>query len=141
MDRKSLKEIKTLLETIDKEDAKKLVKKIEKELTPIKVSSRKAKGRGLQQLVCEKFSEKTGIPWGYDNFMIQPRLMGGAGTDVLLIGEAREQIPFDVECKNTESLSLKPVIEQAKSNTKDGRIWLVVHKRKGLDPVAILDLD
>lgn len=141
MNKADLKSLITLLEEMDSKEAKRIVKKIQKELKPISVSSRKSKGRGLQQTVAKEFSERTGIPWGYDNQEIQPRQMGGAGTDIILTGKARELIPFDVECKNTESFSFKSVIEQAVSNTEEGRTWLIVHKRNGMKPVAILDME
>lgn len=141
MNRADLKSLLKILPEVEGGESERLQKKIKKELKPISVSSRKAKGRGLQQEVCRRLSERTGIEWGYDNYEIQPRQMGGAGTDVLLIGRAKEAIPFDIECKNVESFSLKPTIDQAKANTTEGRIWLIVHKRKGLDPIAILDLE
>jgi hypothetical protein len=139
LNRKDLKSISEILSCIDSPEALRLYKKLQKELVPISVSSRKAKGRGLQQTVAQSFSDGTGIPWGYNNEEIQPRLMGGSGTDVIITGRARELIPFDVECKNTESFSIKSVIQQAKANTEQGRYWLIVHKRKGEDPVAIVD--
>jgi len=140
MDRKSLKEIKSILETLDTEESQRLVKKLEKELKPISVSSRKAKGRNLQQYVAQKLSEKTGIPYGQDE-LIQSRPMGCAGVDVPLIGEAKEKIPFDIECKSTESISVYSYIEQAEANTAEGRHWLVVHKKKNHKPIAVLDFD
>jgi len=140
VNRKDLKSLVSLLEPLDDKEAQRLVKKINKELKPISVSARKSKGRKLQQDVCEILSHHTGYAWGYDSEMIQPRMMGGSGTDVLLIGPARDEIPFDIECKNVESFNLKSTIEQAKANTEGGRDWLVVHKRNGMNPIAILDL-
>lgn len=141
MNKADLKSLLQILSNSSDPESLRLKKKIEKEVKPISVSSRKAKGRGLQQTVCEKFSEITNIPWGYDNFEIQPRQMGGSGTDVILTGKAKDLLPFDVEAKNTEKVSLYDFIDQAKSNTTEGRDWLVVHKKNGNDPVAVLDLD
>ena len=140
INRKDKKQLLDILEREGSDDAIRIKKKIEKELKPIAVSSRKAKGRGLQQLVAARVSDYIGIPWGKDE-AIQSRGMGQSGNDVILIGEARRRFPFSVECKATEALSLKPTIDQAKANELDGTSWLVVHKRKGMDPIVIIDFE
>ena len=55
----------------------------------IKTSSAKAKGRSLQQWVCQKISDLLNIPWGKDE-LIASREMGQSGVDIRLIGEAQE---------------------------------------------------
>jgi len=109
----------------------------------IQVSSAKAKGRNLQKWTCEKISELLDIPWGYeDEKLIQPRLMGQSGTDVVLRGDAFLDFPFDVECKSCEAWSVPAFIRQAKKNTKKGRNWLLVLKRKDIQkPVVVVDAD
>ncbi len=107
----------------------------------MKTSSAKAKGRSLQKWACQKVSDLLGLPWGYeDDKLIQPRLMGQSGTDVVLRGEARD-FEFDIECKNTESLSLYKDIEQAKANTAKDRNWLLIHKKNKSKPIAVIDAD
>ena len=106
----------------------------------IKISSAKAKGRNLQKWACEKISELLAISWGFeDDKLIQPRLMGQSGTDVILRGDAYNKFNFDIECKSTEKISLYKDIEQARNNTREGRNWLLIHKRNRSKPIIILD--
>ena len=58
----------------------------------IKPSSAKAKGRSLQQWVCQKISDLLGIEWGKDE-LIASREMGQSGTDIRLLG-GPEEIPL-----------------------------------------------
>lgn len=107
----------------------------------ITVSSAKSKGRNLQQWVCQKISELTGIPYvqSDDQCDIHSREMGQHGMDVVLRGEALKKFPYSVECKSSESLDLVGTIEQAKNNTYKGTDWLIVHKRKALaSPIVIM---
>lgn len=103
-------------------------------------ASRKAKGRRLQQWVCEAISKLTGIPWGPD-CEIASREMGQNGVDVRLIGRAKELFPYSVECKNTEAWSVPAWIEQARKNTMDGTDWLIVAGRNHFKPVVIIDAE
>ena len=73
--------------------------------------------------------------------MVQSRQMGMSGTDIILRGTVYEDFPFDIEAKNTEKVSLYQFIEQAKSNTKEGRNWLLFHKKNYSDPVVIMDAE
>lgn len=148
----SEKEIKALLWIFDlvSEDCdglldfqKKLYRKFVRALKPIKVSSRKSKGRGLQKYVCSKLAEVLKIDYQQDNdnCEIHSKEMGQSGTDIVLRGVARERIKFDIECKNTEKLNLYKTIEQSKLNTQNGRNWLVVHKKNQHKPITILDFE
>ena len=107
----------------------------------IKISSRKAKGRKLQQWVCKQISEAIRIPYtpGNDNSLIQSRPMGQKSTDVVLRGQAQDLFPFSVECKSTEKINLYTDISQAMMNVKGESDWLLIHKRNGSSPIAILD--
>lgn len=108
----------------------------------MKTSSAKSKGRNLQKWVCAAISESIGIDWGYeDDMLIQPRLMGQKGTDVVLRGEAKDKCIFDVECKATESVTLYQDIQQAMNNTQEGRQWMVVHKKNRKKPIVVLDAE
>jgi len=120
----------------------KMLKKLKKSLKPIKVSSRKGKGRDLQKWVCERISEITGVPYDQadDNCEIHSREMGQSGTDVILRGGVAERIPFSIECKSQESLDLRAAVEQAKKNIIEGTDWLIVHKRQTIkNPIVITD--
>lgn len=104
----------------------------------ISISSAKAKGRNLQQWVCQKISDLLGIEWGKDE-LIASREMGQAGTDVRLLGEAQERFPFSVECKWQESWSVLAWIKQAQENQKAGTDWLLVLKKNRVKPVVVMD--
>lgn len=88
------------------------------------VASRKAKGRRLQDYVRNIFRSVFKSTLEEDD--IVSRQMGGSGTDVVLSPLARKMIPFDVECKNVENFNLNETLKQAKANTKEGRIPLIV---------------
>ena len=108
----------------------------------MKTSSAKAKGRNLQKWACEQVSKLIGIDWGYeDDKLIQPRLMGQAGIDVILRGEARAKFKFNIECKRTEKISLYADIKQAKSNATPEYPWLLIHKKNGAKPIVVMDAE
>lgn len=106
----------------------------------ISVSSAKAKGRNLQQWAAAKISELTGLPWGKDE-LIASREGAQNGTDVRLVGEAREKFPFAVECKWCESWAIPAWIKQAKSNEEPGMDWLLIIKKNHHEPIVVLDAD
>jgi hypothetical protein len=106
----------------------------------IKISSRKQKGRVLQQWVAKKISDITGIGYGKDKD-IESRPMAQAGTDVILRGDAQDLFPYAVECKNVENLNLWEAVKQAKANQKEDTNWLLVVKRNKEKPIAIVDAD
>ncbi len=109
----------------------------------ISIASRKSKGRNLQQWICARLSELTGIPWGPDDdALISSRPMSQSGVDIILRGEAADRVPFSFECKNGESFKLVASIEQARANEKPGRPWLIVHRRKKFrNPIVMMDWD
>lgn len=103
-------------------------------------SSRKAKGRRLQQWTCEKISELVNLPWGAD-CLIASREMGQPGVDVRLIGEARKRFPFAVECKNSETWSVPAWIEQARKGKAVDTDWLLIAAKNHFKPVVIMDAE
>jgi len=111
-----------------------LRRKIARARKHITVSSAKAKGRGLQQWVCQQIADITGFAYtpGDDDSPIRSREMGQPGGDVVLAPAVRAVFPFSVECKSAESLSLQEAIGQAQSNQMPGTDWLVVHRRRSL---------
>lgn len=106
----------------------------------ISVASRKAKGRNLQKWVAKKISNLLGIPWGKDE-LISSREMGQSGTDVRLIGEAKERFNFSVEAKNQETWSLPAWIKQAKSNQAKGTDWLLFIKKNRHEEIAVMSAE
>ena len=103
-------------------------------------ASAKDKGRRLQQTVCQKVSELTGLPWGKD-CPIESRPMGQSGVDVRLDTEARKLFPFSVEAKWQESWDMPGWIRQAQANEMKDTDWLLVVKRSHSLPVCIIDLN
>ncbi len=104
------------------------------------VASRKAKGRRLQKHVAERIGELLNLAVGKDE-MIAPREMGQSGTDVRLIGPAKEMFPFSIECKNQETWSLSAWIKQAKSNQEKNTDWLLICQKNHLKPVVVMDME
>jgi hypothetical protein len=111
-----------------------------KSMGKINVHSAKAKGRRLQQWVCEQISNLLDIQWGTD-CLIASREMGQSGTDVRLIGEALKQFPFSIECKYQETWSVPAFIQQAKENQKEDTDWLLFMKRNREKPVVVMDAE
>lgn len=106
----------------------------------ISVSSRKSKGRQLQQAIANKISLLIDLPWGKDE-PIASREMGQTGVDIRLVGEAKELFPWSVECKRQESWGVHSWIKQAKENQMPGTDWLLIARRSHQDAVVILDAD
>ena len=107
---------------------------------PISIAARKAKGRRFQQWVAQKISDLLGIPWGKDE-LIASREMGQAGTDIRLIGEAKEGFPFAVEVKNQENWAFPAWIKQAKSNQESNMDWLLFVKKNNHEEIVVLNAE
>lgn len=98
----------------------------------MKTSSAKAKGRRLQQQVRDAFLSKTWYvphPVKLREGDVKSAIMGESGRDIHLSPAAEDVIPFDIECKNTETASPWAWMKQAKENTKPGRMPLVAFTR------------
>ncbi len=108
--------------------------------TKITTQSAKAKGRTLQQWVCQKIAHLTGYEWGKDK-PIESRAMGQSGCDVRLEEEVLKQFPFSIECKWQETWSIPAWIQQAKANAKPDTNWLLVCKKRRQSPIVILDAE
>ncbi len=109
----------------------------------ISVQSAKAKGRKLQQWVCQKIAELTGYEWGSsgDDKPIESRPMGQSGTDVRMESHVLKEFPFSIECKFQESWSVHNWIEQTRENQLPDTDWLLVCKRSRKKPVVIMDAE
>lgn len=123
----------------------KLIKKIIRSETPIKVSSRKGKGRNLQYFVCKRIADLFGVEFNQndDDCLVHSREMGQHGTDVVTRGEVKKLFPFSVECKSCESLQIPQWIEQAKANVEENKSWLLIVKKKSISqrPIVIMEWD
>lgn len=105
---------------------------------PIKTSSAKSKGRGLQQLVRDKLLSLS------DTFRdgdIESTGMGQSGEDIQLSPHARDLLPISIECKSHAKFAVYSVIDQCKTNCPDGCEPVVVLKANYKKPVAVIDLD
>lgn len=122
-----------------------LIKKIEKSMKPIKVSSAKNKGRDLQYTVCTMIADRIGETFDQsdDESPIQSRPMGQHSVDVILRGDARRKFPFSIECKAQENLSIPDWVHQARENQLEGTDWMLVFKKQSLGskPIVCLDFD
>ena len=106
----------------------------------MKAASAKAKGRRLQQWVCRQLSRLTGYEYGPDE-LIASREMGQKGVDIRLIADAAEDIPWSIECKAQERISLSKWIEQAEKNRLPGTDWLLVIKQRRKEPIVCMDAE
>ena len=100
--------------------------------------SRKAKGRNLQNAVRDLLIKHYGWALVED---IHPAIMGESGRDIKLSPLAERKIPFDIECKNCESLNIWSALKQTEENTKDGRIPLLIFKRNHTDIYACIKFE
>lgn len=108
----------------------------------MKTRSAKNKGIRLQKEIAIRISKLLDIPWGKDE-LIRSREAGNPGTDVVLIGEAKNRFNWNIEAKNQEKWSIHEYIKQAKANS-DGKNWLLFvgrNKRKDENTIVIMDID
>ena len=106
----------------------------------ISVQSAKAKGRNAQKWVAKKISELLNLPCGKD-CLIASREMGQSGVDIRLVGEAFDRFRYDIEVKNQEKWSVLSWIDQAKSNQKEGRDWLLFMTKNHRPYFVTMDAD
>lgn len=100
----------------------------------MRTSSAKAKGRRLQQYARDAFIAALDIP-GDD---LRSTSMGAGGEDLQRSSLARRLIPFGIECKNTETLSIYKAIEQALTHCKKGDSPLVIFSRNHSEVYAAI---
>jgi len=68
-------------------------------------------------------------------------IMGESGMDLHLSEKAKDLFPWAVECKNTERVRIWAAFEQAEDNCPEGLNPLVIIKRNGSAPLAVLDAE
>lgn len=106
------------------------------------VRGNKNKGKRLQNTVTLKFRSLFSDILSADD--IQSQTMGMSGADVVLSPSAKNLIPFDIECKNVETImssTMMSALEQAESNTGEGRIPLLIVKSNHQPERVVLKLD
>ena len=99
--------------------------------------SRKAKGRRLQQEVCNLLLEQFSHLEQDD---IKPAIMGESGEDVKLSPAARRSIPYSFECKFQERLNVWQALNQADGNSRNHEPVLVF-KRNRSKIYAVVEFD
>jgi hypothetical protein len=119
-----------------------VVKKIENLEKPKSARYGKSKGMRGQQWVADKIAKIFNITWlqSDDDSPVAVRPSGQHGCDIILRGEVKKKLPFDIEVKWAESFNFTDTIDQAESNTSDGRDYAIVHNRKKFkEPVVIIN--
>lgn len=109
-----------------------------------KIQNAKARGRKAQNEVVmtlrNKYSLDSGEEGCYDG-NICSRTMGTNGVDIVLSPYAQSIIPFDIEVKFVEKLNIWEALNQSETNTKEGRIPLLVFRRNRSKTYACLEFD
>ena len=107
-------------------------------------SSRKAKGRKLQQEVAKLIQEAFNL----SELDVRSTSMGAGGVDIQLSSAAIEVFPYAVECKCVEKVNLWEAWEQANAHAvaeshKTGKDIkpVVVIKKSHKKPIVILALE
>lgn len=105
-------------------------------------STRKAKGRALQNIVHDKILSS--FP-DLEEGDVKKAIMGESGIDIKLSPHARRIFPYGIECKNTEKINIWASIIQCELNTdkanedsKTKLMPLLVIKRNRTDVHVVL---
>lgn len=119
-----------------------LSKKLRRSMETIKPRSAKNKGLSFQKRIASFIGGLIGIDASQDDdSLIQSRLSGQNGTDIILRGEAKDRFPFSVECKNCDRINLPEWVEQARQNSGKGSPWLLfIHSRPaGQEDLVVME--
>ena len=103
----------------------------------MKTQSAKAKGRRFQQWVRDQLIEQLEV----HPEDVESRSMGAGGEDLIMARAAREKFPYSIECKNQERLQIWKSLQQAEGNTAENCEPLLIIKRNGTKPYAVIDLE
>jgi len=93
-------------------------------------ASCKGKGRTLQNETKENLYKY--FP-DLEEGDIRTAIMGESGRDIIFSPLGDRVVPFDIECKNQETLSIWEFMKQAIANAGEGRIPLLVFRRNRSD--------
>jgi len=99
--------------------------------------SRKNKGKRLQNKVRDLLLETFQNVLEQDD--IKSTSMGASGEDIQLSPAARKLIPYAIECKNQEALSIWKALEQAENNS-NGYEPLLIFKRNRSKTYVTMDI-
>tara|TARA_R100000750_G_C2309437_1_gene81911 strand:- start:334 stop:678 length:345 start_codon:yes stop_codon:yes gene_type:complete len=103
----------------------------------MKIRSRKAKGRRLQNWVRD---ELLSLFTTLSDDDIYCAIMGESGADVKFSLKAQKLLPYSIECKNKETFKgIYDIIKQAQHNAKKNQVPLGIIKMNNFEPLAILD--
>lgn len=98
----------------------------------MKTSSAKAKGRNLQKWVRDKLLEIYPLLTKDD---IRSTSMGSAGEDILLSSVARIELPYTIECKSRNCISVYKWLEQGADSVYTS---IVFAKGNHKEPIVIM---
>lgn len=102
----------------------------------MKTSSRKAKGRWLQNYVLKELVRV----FGFTEDDIRTAIMGETGADVKLTKKARQSFPYSIECKNQQAFSgVYKAYEQATGHGDDEPLLVLKMNRKPVLAVVRFD--
>lgn len=102
-------------------------------------ASRKSKGRNLQKRVVKEILDRFDLILENDD--VRSCSMGANGEDIVLSPLARKVLHISIECKNQEKFKpLSDAFNQAKHNTKEGDLPVLVIKTNHQEPMALIDL-
>lgn len=102
----------------------------------MKPASCKAKGRNLQNWICERVREVFSLSQND----VKPAIMGESGIDIKLSDKARKEFPYAIEAKNVERLNVYQAWHQAITNAADEElIPMLIIKKNRETPLMIID--
>ena len=103
----------------------------------MKIRSRKAKGRRLQNWVRD---ELLSLFKNLTDDDIYCAIIGESGADVKFSLKAQKILPYSIECKNKETFKgIYDIIKQAQSNAKKNQVPLGIIKMNNFEPLAVVD--
>jgi len=101
--------------------------------------SAKNKGKRLQNKVRDLLLEAFKDELEEDD--IRSVMMGESGMDIKYSPKAKSLIPYAIECKNQEQISIWSALEQAAENCTDDMTPTLIFKRNRSKTYAVIELD
>ena len=89
----------------------------------------------IRDLLLEHFSDKL------EPDDIKVAIMGETGMDIKLSPAAKKLIPYAIEAKNQESLSIWSALSQTETNCPDDMTPTLIFKRNRSKTYAVIELD